>query len=155
MGSNSLPFVRYGYRDHGHVRWFFGDELSPLPGTEPTAEPISERYQFHWWGPNGDREGGGVVAIFDGRPRIDGRPAPMVFYARHLDSRFVGVYYATVRPLCEGPLFARRGWYRRFPALCRTLEAQRREIRSRGRSGPPAVSLLRLVDEPSAARRGN
>lgn len=47
-----------------------------------------------------------------------------VFYSRHCDSRRIGIYYTTVRPLCETPVFAQRGWRRRYHAFSQILKSQ-------------------------------
>lgn len=60
--------------------------------------------------------------------------AGLEFYARTLDSRRIPLYYTSVRPLAERPVFAQRGWRRRYPTLARTLDAQSRRAAETGES---------------------
>lgn len=65
-------------------------------------------------------------------------PGYAVFFGRSLDSRMTGMYYTGARPLCDRPLFAQRGWKRRFPAVARTLAAQKRLANEFGESSRTA-----------------
>ncbi|CCE57001.1 m170 protein [Murid betaherpesvirus 1] len=77
------------------------------------------------------------------------------FYTRTVDSRFLGVYYAVARPLCERPLFAQRGWRQRHPVVADQLRAQARQAADVGECVRPRVASTRsLVERPPGFRDG-
>ncbi|AWV68092.1 m170 protein [Murid betaherpesvirus 1] len=77
------------------------------------------------------------------------------FYTRRVDSRFLGVYYAVARPLCERPLFAQRGWRQRHPVVAEQLRAQARQAADVGKCVYPRVASTRSSAERALVFRDN
>ncbi|AWV68255.1 m170 protein [Murid betaherpesvirus 1] len=86
-------------------------------------------------------------------PRGHVRGPWAAFYTRAVDSRFLGMYYAVARPLCERPLFAQRGWRQRHPVVAHQLRAQARQAADVGECVCSRVASGRSSVERAAGFR--
>nr|WEG68882.1 protein m169 [Mastomys natalensis cytomegalovirus 1]WEG69018.1 protein m169 [Mastomys natalensis cytomegalovirus 1]WEG71246.1 protein m169 [Mastomys natalensis cytomegalovirus 1] len=130
MTHNEIGFIQHeGIASNG-VAW----ELQCPPGTRTYDTDFSAAAFYRFL--DGDR----YELLFRAKGRL--APCPEIgfpgcvggaeFYSRFLDSRRLHVYYTTVRPIAERPVFAQRGWRRRYPTLARALDAQSRRAAETG-----------------------
>ncbi|AWV68254.1 m169/m168as protein [Murid betaherpesvirus 1] len=147
--SNEVPFVPYAGIGHNLRRW----ELTRRPTDtglatfSATSSSLSPKVF-------GDDSCCRIFCRCPRDPREPYGPHPLgvAFYLPDLDSRRIGMYYTSVRPISDRPLFAQRGWRRRYQTIAKILDAQQRRAAERGDNLAGWLSVLDLNSPPPPSR---
>ncbi|AWV68091.1 m169/m168as protein [Murid betaherpesvirus 1] len=137
--SNAVPFVPYAGIGHNLRRW----ELQCRP-TDTELATFSATSSFMSPKVFGDDSRCRLFCCcpYDPREPYGPHPLGVAFYLPDLDSRRIAVYYTTVRPISERPLFAQRGWRRRYRAFAKILDTQERRATEKGDNLSGWLSVL-------------